>query len=306
MNYPCPKCQAENEVDLSRLPDNGTAQNCSECQSKFWTIKEPFALRAYKKQGDIFCGDCGEKLEASIICQNCGALFPDYHIVQIVKPVPRKTAATSSLKLSGIKIRRVQAPPLKIAEPATPSAKTSHASNKPFLIKASMAFLAVLLVAFLGSVYQAKKLESAYSKDYIFALYGIKTGTDMSLKTCSEISERIRNPIPGQSGISQKEVARLNAAKAEIDQVLSRLQSVPDKYSNPHDRLLHLYASYEKLLSFTVSYEPQNAGDFTGSVTKLETDFLQKAQALKAGLPEGLSKKLKASVVKYKNLEFLI
>lgn len=169
-----------------------------------------------------------------------------------------------------------------------------------------MVLLVVLLMAFLGSVYKTKKLESAYSKNYVFALYGLKTGADLNLRKCLEISERIKNPIPGKLAVSKEEIAQLNAAKVDIDQVLSRLQNPPAKYANSHKHLLLLNDSYQRLFSFTISFTPQAAGDFTDSMVKLESDFLQKAQELKADLPEKLSNELKESVVKYKNLKFLI
>ena len=85
-----PKCDAIIETSHLDVSTSGSSLRCTECNDKYWAIREKFSLRAYKKQGRIYCFDCGQQLGIENLCLGCGSHCPDYCIVQASKPVPRK------------------------------------------------------------------------------------------------------------------------------------------------------------------------------------------------------------------------
>ena len=90
MKCSCPKCDAIIETSHLEVSAKGSSLRCPECNDKFWAIREGFSLRAYKKQGRIYCFDCGQELGTEHLCVSCGSQCPDYCIVQASKPAPHK------------------------------------------------------------------------------------------------------------------------------------------------------------------------------------------------------------------------
>ncbi len=90
MRCPCPKCDVTIEVPAQVITADGSSQRCPECNDKYWTRQEKFMLRAYKKQGRVYCFGCGHELGGEHYCVQCGSLCPDYAIVQSTRFVAQK------------------------------------------------------------------------------------------------------------------------------------------------------------------------------------------------------------------------
>src|ERR1700687_2341971 len=99
MTGTCPKCNAEIEIDLSNLPEDGAHTPCPECKGRFWISRESYARRALKKEGKLYCDKCGNELGHSIVCAACGVMYPDYCLVQTAKP-PRRQVEKADFSLS--------------------------------------------------------------------------------------------------------------------------------------------------------------------------------------------------------------
>lgn len=300
MNCSCPKCNADIQIDRSRATEAGTATTCPECNSRFWLLREPFVLRAYKKAGNLHCLHCDHPLGPSHMCENCGALYPTYCVVQLVKPVRRKAArAGDSFKLfSKEKKRSVVASP----EP-------SRTARKPLPVTLAVAVLVAVLAAAIGFFVLKTKGEQQFARNYVLALYGVKSGADRSLGNFEKVSSEWK--AMADSGqvyilrVAPKEKADLDAVKAEVDKVMQQLGEAPEKFSNAQDKLSRLYQVYARLYALNQS-PPDNLPAFTETTTQLAGEFDRATGELKKALPEELLEEIRQVAPRYKNLRPLV
>ena len=295
MIFPCPKCDAKTQLELSHIPEDGASAKCPECKTRFWITKESFARRALKKEGKTLCYHCNNELSNYLDCPTCGIMYPDFCVVQASKPVKVKQRKTSaSISISIRPQRRTRSVSVQ---------QSTKRSSKSLLIMVGLLVLIAVLAVAIGIPYKNKKLERQYAANYVRALYGIKLGTDLSLKQCATTvasgKAKMQNFVPN---ISDDDKAKLNTAKGEIDAFMQKLpERPPQKFSKSNDDLAKLYGIYTK--SFSLAVSPSGSLPvFVDSTGKLEGDFKQAAQELKAGMPMELAEEFHNSLSKYKGL----
>jgi hypothetical protein len=171
--------------------------------------------------------------------------------------------------------------------------------------------LAVLVLALVGGmtkVYLDRQSHQAYAKDFIVALYGVKSGTDLNLglidKTSSAWQQNTGtgNLIPRPT---QKDLDKLTAVKKRISEAMDTPNDSPEKFADARTKLVRLHGIYEQIYALNTSM-PNSLADHTLAVDKLKVSFFKAADDLKRSMPEELSDELKASVAKYTNLNFLV
>ncbi len=291
------------EVDLSNIPENGTFMPCPDCKGRFWINRESYARMALRKDGKAYCDKCNNELTHSIVCTDCGIMYPDYYLVQASKPPRRKIEKPDLLSFSFS---------LKSAKPTytytyTPANEPRKSATTPniFLKRAGVAVLFVLLAIGIGVFYHMKKAEQLYAKNYMRALYTIKSGTELSLMTCAKISTEWRkNTEMGQKyapHIDSEDETRLKMVKDTADRFMKLLNKPPKKYNNSSLKLANLYETYKKTHAMALT-PPNSLTDLTISADKAKNDFLTAAQDLKNNLPAELSSELKLAQIKYKGL----
>lgn len=300
MKCSCPKCAASIQVELGQISEGGAYRKCPECNARFWTHKESFALRAYKKDGRIYCGTCGSELGHANICHGCGALHPGYCVVQLSKPARRKIRKSDySVSLSQKQKKQVY----------TLSPTPSVESRKPLLAKLGLLALVVVLAATAGIYYLNLKTMKGYSRNYVRALYGIQSGTDRGMELCLKTATDWRaKQESGQAfgaRLNPGETARLIEVKDEIDRILQQMDETPEKFSDARAKLDRLYGIYAKLHALNLS-PPKSLIEFTDATTSLQANFDKAAQELKASLPEELLEEIRMAAPRYKNLQFII
>lgn len=308
MNCSCPKCNADIQIDRSRATETGTATTCPECNSRFWLLREPFVLRAYKKAGNLYCHSCNSPLGTSHMCENCGALYPSYCVVQAVKPVRRKAVKTADY-FGRAKRSKKQT----VVASHDSSVYASHESpatrrkSLPILLVVVVAVVA--LAAAIGSYVVKAKAEQQYARNYVLALYGVKSGADRSLNKFEKVSGEWK--AMAESGqvyilrIAPQEKADLDTVKAEVDKVMQQLGAPPEKFSDAQDRLSRLYQIYSRLYALNLS-PPDNLPAFSEATTRLARDFDRATQELKSTLPEELFEEIRQVAPRYKNLQPLV
>jgi len=305
MTCSCPKCDAHIEVDLSRIPENGTLMPCPECKVRFWINKESYARRALVKEGQVYCDQCGKELDHKIVCAACGVMYPDYYLVQASKPPRRQVEKPNYFSM-----------PL-FFKPARPTYGYSYApvvgkgrmekAPAGFLMKrVGMVAIVALLAIGLGSFYLKMQAEQKYAKDYMRALYTIKTGTELSLKTCERItSDWKAKTDAGQNfvpRISEEEESRLNKVKEVTDLYMQKLNKPPKKYIINNEKLANLYGAYTKIHATAVA-PSGSLSRFSDTTTKSQNDFNAALTALKENMPPALSNELKIAKTKYRGLQ---
>lgn len=314
MRCPCPKCDAMVEMSWLDIPAAGDSQRCPECNEKYWIRREAFLLRAFKKQGRIYCFDCGHELGSDMLCMHCLILCPDYCVVQSSKFVGRNQSKDGSI-FSPARRPKLAAPLIsskEVPKPAAPLVSSSESSkqqaNMNWLKYVAFAVMALVLVGGVTKVYLDHKVNQQYSKKFIATLYGIKSGTDFSLKLIAETSSKWKDTL-GTINIaprtSKHDLDKLIVVKARINESLDNLNESPEKFIEAREKLIKLHSIYEEIYTLNISY-PESLGSFTLSKDKLETSFFKAAADLKSSMPEELIDELKVSVAKYRNLGFLI
>lgn len=296
MKCACPKCSASIEIEEPSSPDKGNFTTCPECQAKFWLHRESFALRAYKKDWKVFCQACGGELGPDTFCPSCFVQCPDYWVVQAGKPARRKIEKPKrSLSLSRPRPWRSKAEP-KAA--ATGEAVTASPSNKKLLIALAVLVVLVVFGSVGANVYLKQQRLSEFSDNYVQALYGVKSGTDL-------IFIKLGDMAASGKPLSQKEVNLLAKVKAKIDQAQARLQPTPEDYARATGSLAAAYQVYADLyqLSTTAS---GGAPDFASRVDGLKKALAEAEGNLRQDVPPPLKENIRKVVVKYRNLKFMV
>ncbi len=282
MRCSCPKCTFKIEVDVSSITEEGSYTPCPECKNRFWMSQESAVRRALKKEGSVYCANCGNELGHLIVCRGCGFKFPDYFLVQVSKPVRRKAGKSDRSMSYALK---------PVSQSYAIPTKSPSISRKPLVMFIGLLVIVALVTAGVLA-YNKKNTEKQYAANFALALYGIKVGSDVSLKDCAKISADWKAKMnAGQSftpRIGADDASELNTIKSETDKIMQSMNEPPEKFSAASEKLSKLYGIYSKVHSLALSPSDSLAA-FTDSVDKSATEFKQAAQGLKESLPAELS-----------------
>lgn len=299
MIFPCPKCDARTELNASTIPEDGTSAKCPECNTRFWITKDSFARRAVKKEGKTYCYLCGNELSNYLDCPTCGAMYPDFCVVQLAKPVKRKKRKSSSSISFNIR-------PQRISRSARSEQLTTQKASRPLLTVLVTLALTALLIAAIAIPYFNSRAEKQYAEKYMYALYTIKSGTERNFKACSLIAAdgkaRVDSGRNFEPRTSPEEQVTLTKIKDEIDRSMLKVSKPPAKFSKQHEQLARLYDSYTKSYSQAVS-PSGSLPAYTDSTGKLDSEYKQRAQELKSGMTPEMSEALSKAKVKYRGLQ---
>jgi hypothetical protein len=299
MNCTCPKCNAPAQIDHSEIPENGTDRICETCKSRLWIYRESFGGRALKKRGEIFCVNCGGELDRTIACPSCGNLYPEYAFVQATKAAPKRTVHVRSTYY----IRRRPA--------RKPRSKTIVAAKKPIqklsiVNKYSVSVLVLIILVVAGTtVYTKLAAEKEFSVNYVRALYGIKHGTDLSLKHFEKKSSTPDNSTSAlrdtSFSLSSEEQSKLNTIRTQVDNLMKKTEKPPQKFVAAREKLNNLYGVYTNICTFALQ-PTGSAEESADSADKLRTEFRKSSQELKSTLPKQLSVELENARARYRSL----
>jgi uncharacterized protein YbaR (Trm112 family) len=301
----CPKCHAQIEVDLSLIPETGTFTPCPECKGRFWINKESFSRMALKKEGNTYCDQCGKELDHVIVCRECGVMYPDYYLVQASKPPRRQVEKPDLFSLS---FAHKQATPTSYAYTYTGTKKSGERTPKVHLKRVGLLVIVALLAVGAGYFYNIKKSEQEYAKNFMRALFIIKSGTDLSLNTCAKISADWKSGMDaGQNSaphISPETETSLITVKDATDKYLQKLVKPPQKYVKAQAKLADLYGVFTKVNALALA--PSGSfPSFKDSANRSEAEFKTAVNELKASLPPELSTELKIAKTKFRGLQDL-
>lgn len=308
MKCVCPKCEALIETHDQEVSVKGDSQRCPECNEKYWTQREEFMLRAYKKQGRIYCIDCGHELGCETLCMQCGSLCPDYCIVQSSKPVVRKQKKAGFSFSLGRRSKPAEQTIIRKEAPEQSEEAPDQKTNKKWLAYAAIAVMTVVLVGGMTKAYLNHKADQLYSKNFITALYGIKSGTDLSLGIIADLSSEWGETVNTTNiapRSSQEKLEKIKLVKTKINKALGSLGESPEKFTTAKKDLIRLHKIYEKIYALNTS-TPDSLDTFAASTRKLEAEFLKTAGELKNTMPDIIREELQTSVARYRNLKFMI
>ena len=185
---------------------------------------------------------------------------------------------------------------------------TGRKANITRLTYAVLAGLVLVLVGGLGKLYLDSNTHQAYAKNFVVALYGVKSGTDLGLDLIDSLAGEWQKNL-GAGGIapraSQKDLDKLGKVKQRIRQAMTGLEDCPEKFVTARQKLVRLHGIYEQIYALNVS-KANSLDELNASEARLKTAFFKAADDLKRVMPEELSTELKSSVARYNNLNFLV
>jgi hypothetical protein len=308
----CPKCAAQIELDLTQIVEDTTANSCPACKARYVLTRESFARRASRKAGEINCAECGGQLDHSQYCPSCKALYPDYYAAEF-PDAARKRARQNRNLFAGLRNfsfewRSSSSSSLDYKPVMLDSEAWQEPTGlkKRTIVTGVSAVVIIALIAIGTTFYFHVKAKKQYAASYVMALYGIKMGTDLSLKACGKISSDWTAKIStGQNSppfISVDDENQLNKVKTQTDKYLQKLNDTPSAFVESNERLLKLNGVFLKL--HTAALKP------TGTITtflemtkKVENEFNVAAADLKKNLPTELSEELDIAKAKYRGLK---
>lgn len=318
----CPKCSAKTELDPSQIPETGGSAKCSACNSTYLVNRESIASRATRRGGEINCARCGQELGASLVCSSCGEMYPDYFVPETPEAVRQRRVRMMIDTISHLRdvsfewgtsytptidYRLKNRPATPKEKPASTGKPAVHVTPRRRYVTIAITLSVVALLLAGGLLYSKQaKAKQQYALNYVRALYLIKTGTDLSLKACSKISNdwKIKSQA-GQSGvphISAAEETALTKVKTEVDVYMQKTYEAPKPFAIARENLGSVQSAYLTLNSLAVSPPPGGLSAFTDSVNKAEADFRKSAKDLKANLPAYIAKELEKGALRHKAL----
>lgn len=306
MNCTCPKCNANIDVDLSRISEKGNFTPCPECKRRFWINRESYSRMALKKEGYTYCDQCGREIDNKIVCSGCGVMYPDYCLVQTSRPplrsVEKKNLFNISFTLKPVTPSYTYSYSYSSAE----AKKTSTVATGSLLKLAGVGAIVLLLAFGVTSFYHKKKTEQQFAKNYIRALYTIKTGADLSLDICSKISTDWKaNISAGQNQIpriKEEDESRLNTVRQTSEHFMQTLNNPPKKFLESKEKLSNLYNLYLKVNTLATAPSGSLSG-FTSSVANSQNDLNTGMKELKMGFTPELFAEFQIAKTKYKGFK---
>jgi len=306
MTCSCPKCDEQITLDSSDIPSEGSFNKCSACSTSFVVNKGSFACRALHKGDTISCAECGSNPGASIYCQHCHVMYPDFLFIETSSPMKRKISkilsslnALKNFKLGGT--TKVYGNSYSGEPFSQGQAKAVNSTARPAQLLVVVAVIIALLAGG-GYYWYQDKLAAKYTENYIKALLGVKMARDLDLKFSSRLSVDMKTGAsPILTAIEQKAAV---SAKNDVDTLMKRIDNVPAKFTASQNSLTRLYDSYSKLHTAVTS--PAGSSDqFSTSINNIDADFKNNARELKSGLPEKISTQLSITSKKFKALQDL-
>lgn len=175
------------------------------------------------------------------------------------------------------------------------------------MIAACSAFLLLALVV-MGTVQYRSHLQKNYSKDYVLALYGIKSGMHLAGLVCEGKYQTWKDGVSSDTstssrGVDPRAVADLEAVNAEINGIMGKMATPSTEYAHAARTLLNLYEIYEKMQSAITNY-PDSISTHRAGIVAATAEFSTGIENLKADLPVPLAEEFKKAGQKY-DLRFM-
>ena len=297
----CPKCNAHIELDLDDIPAEGSFNKCPECSGGFLVERASFAKRALHKGDEITCAECGATPGTAIFCQNCHAIYPDFHVTESSSAAKKQVG-----KIFGF-LNKLNRASIKSSGETVSTGYNSTTQQKVKGLKLpglAATLVAVLVLSIAGGYFwYQNKLETAYVENYVRTLYVIKSAADFDLKTCTRIATEWKaRMVPNPPQPTEAELTSMRRGDEAVETLLKSIGKVPEKFKANSEDLSRLSKAYKKLHNFATN--PTGSIDsFTSTTTLLDDEFRKSSASLKARLPEKISAQLAESKKKYKALE---
>uniref|UniRef100_C6E2X7 Uncharacterized protein n=1 Tax=Geobacter sp. (strain M21) TaxID=443144 RepID=C6E2X7_GEOSM len=299
MKIICPNCHHRHRGHTPQSTITPFSLVCARCSTEFlvnWKIR----LAGKTDDTVVVCSWCAAKQQDSDRCQCCGRPFYDY---ARCRQTPRR-APKISRKRRDENAVQTQRASQEVPETRRVRGRVPSAARWKICI---LALTAIAVLGFALSSFWHKNSEQQYLTNYVIALYGIRSGLELSGRTCSDIAADWRKDLDAgrevSNEISRKESEDLATVKREIDLVMSKVKPAPEKFGGIGAKLQEMYDIYLEV--HTLANMPFGTPkSIMSTVDGSKTGFRLKVQELKQSMPAQLSEEVRKSAVKY-DLSFL-
>jgi len=306
MRCSCPKCNSTIELDIREIPADGSFNKCPECGTGFLLRKESFACRALRKGDNLTCAECGDQLGPAIFCQNCHALYPDYHVTETSSAAKNQFGKLLA-RLSVINKLGAPRTARQTHHEHAPSADVKKAPSAAKTPSQQLTFILTCLVLLValgagGFFYYHNKKEKDYSEKYVRAIFVIKLAADLNKKISTKtVSDWKSAGLPQPPKLSALDQKSLGNAKKDVDIIMQELPPPPKKFSVSRDALGKYLDTYKKMQSLNTA--PAGTADsFAEAAAKLDDEFRKSGTAMKNAFPEKLAEAFAEGKKKYRPL----
>lgn len=251
----------------------------------------------------VYCPACGKGQSFSHQCEFCGCSFACFVIMETPGMTPEKQKSGVTALPTSPAQGRFSWFPVPIF---------TYLSNFGIISRrahmAAVGTALVILVALVGgAAYYRSHAQKQYAKNYVLAVYGIKSGMSMVRRVCEgQYSAGKEGGMPVASpsaGIDSQASSDLGTVKAEVDRIMTHIGTPPAAFA-PADQILRkLYLLYGNTNSLIVSSKGP-VSQCRAHVRTADEDFLREIENLKAHLPAQLSEEFRNAGKKY-DLRFM-
>lgn len=296
MKYPCPKCGLGRQFLIEGTAQTISGQRCRRCATKI-TVKRISARRKDFRGKTVVCPACGADFLFSRACPSCTAPFQNFLLVCSERP-RKKTAIPAGKLPKDLEWRASQ----------WLNSATLLFGNIPVRIRVFSAVI-VLVLALLAagsSYFSHRQDERDYLKNYVLALYGIKSGFDRGSNISSDlVSESRRAGVPGYypTGAVSEQLEELATVQAEVDRLMERLKNPPKSLADAKARLQVIYFIHKRHYSL-LSAPRGSVDEYERRQRETREEFLHALLQCKTSFPPQLRTEVKKSGARY-NLRFL-
>jgi hypothetical protein len=172
----------------------------------------------------------------------------------------------------------------------------------------AMATAAVILLAgalYLGNEQYKTYLQGQYSRNYVLALYGIKSGMERLDRVYLDESSALEKA--SASAVSHtmeaQELADLKTVKDEVDRIMKKMGAAPAECYQSDLNIRKLHFLYDKTNSLMIE-APDALLQNKNEILAVNNDFAVAYNNLKSSLPEPLTKELSTTGRRYQ-LDFV-
>lgn len=248
------------------------------------------------RSAGMHCPLCRNRQPFSDRCAFCGCDFACFVVINTNKVSRNKRSSNETAPLGSVK-QGVR------CELIARLGKTSLRTRAITLGVTSL--LLILLVT--GIVQYRGYVQRNYSKNFVLALYVMKSGMNISEMVCNGTYSAWRgedSSVPlGSSGSGPQILADMKYLKAETNKIMGELGAPSGEYIQAAQTLQKLYALYEKTDSIVIS-SLDSLSRHGAEIAATREAFSREIKNLKANLPAPLAEELKKAGKKY-DLRFM-
>jgi hypothetical protein len=246
-----------------------------------------------------YCPGCGKGQPVSEHCTYCGVPFSSF------VADGNDAGAGNELVTEEVPSAKLISYSLSSLIEAYPAILGKMAQRRRII---ALFLLFVSFVSLVAVIAQYRShLQGQYLQNYVLAIYGIKSGMEISGRVCEgkyrAWKEGVPSDAPESGAIDPRTLADIKSVKAEIDGIMGKVVDPPNEYNQASLRLQNLYAIYNRINTLIIN----STGSLSLQRSELggaKEEFSREIENLKGEMPAPLADEFRKAGKKY-DMRFL-